>query len=280
MNETRTTKAAEPDGARRLANLDILRGIAILGILFMNINAMGASALTARWAPVIGWTAINQAAWFARQILADGTARCMLELLFGAGMVILTVYGLAALLAFPLRKLPAQWLIAIGLLYATSITVMGTGEITTIARENLLVAEASEHRVAHQPLSKTEAEAQASTDKWHKKIVEEHKKITAENAERTATPVRWYRAMIGNWTENLGIGWLIYGLGEASATMLIGAGLFKLGITQGSAARGSTRGWRSLPISSAARCVRSGRGRRAFSTTMCRSNGLRARSGD
>ena len=43
MSDIPMTSAAEPDGAPRIAILDILRGIAILGILFMNINDMGQS---------------------------------------------------------------------------------------------------------------------------------------------------------------------------------------------------------------------------------------------
>jgi uncharacterized protein len=81
--------ATEPDGAPRLASLDILRGVAILGILFMNINDMGRSFSNPD-IRTLGWSAADQIAWWLRAILADGTARAMLEMLFGAGMVILT----------------------------------------------------------------------------------------------------------------------------------------------------------------------------------------------
>ncbi|CAN5331738.1 DUF418 domain-containing protein [soil metagenome] len=86
------TTAAEPDGAPRIATLDILRGIAILGILFMNINDMGGSlwSMFAGDMRHLGWSTADQVAWWLREILANGTARCMLEMLFGAGMVILT----------------------------------------------------------------------------------------------------------------------------------------------------------------------------------------------
>ncbi|MBN2972223.1 DUF418 domain-containing protein [Roseomonas aeriglobus] len=89
---TMMTTAVEPDGAPRVASLDILRGIAILGILFMNINDMGGS-IWAFWAQDVrhlGWSQADQIAWFLREVFADGTARCMLEMLFGVGMVILT----------------------------------------------------------------------------------------------------------------------------------------------------------------------------------------------
>lgn len=85
------TTPAEPDGAPRLAVLDILRGIAILGILFMNINDMGQSmAASFQQIRHLGWTPADQVAWWLREVLANGTARCLLEMLFGVGMVILT----------------------------------------------------------------------------------------------------------------------------------------------------------------------------------------------
>jgi uncharacterized protein len=96
LNYTVTT--TEPDGAPRIATLDILRGIAILGILFMNINDMGGSF----WASStdirhLGWTTADQIAWWLREVFADGTARCLLEMLFGVGMVILTERAAGAL---------------------------------------------------------------------------------------------------------------------------------------------------------------------------------------
>ena len=91
MTAITMTTPAEPDGAPRIAVLDILRGIAILGILFMNINDMGGS-LYASFDDIrhFGWTTQDQIAWWLREVIANGTARCMLEMLFGAGMVILT----------------------------------------------------------------------------------------------------------------------------------------------------------------------------------------------
>ncbi|MGY4396039.1 uncharacterized protein ACVWZA_001212 [Sphingomonas sp. UYAg733] len=98
MSDVSMTTAVEPDGAPRVAGLDILRGIAILGILFMNINDMGGS-LWASFDDVrhLGWTQADQVAWWLREIFADGTARCMLEMLFGVGMVILTDRAAGAL---------------------------------------------------------------------------------------------------------------------------------------------------------------------------------------
>ncbi|HEX8419602.1 MAG TPA: DUF418 domain-containing protein [Sphingomonas sp.] len=71
--------------------LDILRGLAILGILFMNVADMGGSIVAASLdIRHLGWTQADRVAWWLREVVAAGTARGMLELLFGAGMVILT----------------------------------------------------------------------------------------------------------------------------------------------------------------------------------------------
>ncbi|MCU6453854.1 DUF418 domain-containing protein [Sphingomonas sp. A2-49] len=97
----------EPDGAPRLATLDILRGLAILGILFMNVSEMGAS-MTANWSDIrhLGWNEADRIAWWLRTLLVEGTARGLLEMLFGAGMLILTdriATASAGALALPLR---------------------------------------------------------------------------------------------------------------------------------------------------------------------------------
>lgn len=99
MNSDNVTGVAEPGSAsgvspvraRRVAVIDILRGIAIIGILFMNINDMGQS-LYASSDDIrhLGWGPWDQVVWWLREVLANGTARCLLEMLFGVGMVILT----------------------------------------------------------------------------------------------------------------------------------------------------------------------------------------------
>ena len=96
---TAVATPAEPDGASRLPVIDILRGIAILGILFMNINDMGNSLFRSVFSEprTLGWTTLDQIAWWLRVVLANGTARAMLEMLFGVGMVVLTDRAATAL---------------------------------------------------------------------------------------------------------------------------------------------------------------------------------------
>lgn len=57
----------------------------------MNISEMGAS-MTANWSDLhhLGWSASDRIVWWLRTILIEGTPRAMLQMLFGAGMLILT----------------------------------------------------------------------------------------------------------------------------------------------------------------------------------------------
>ena len=94
-----TAKAAAPGvpaAGRRIDHLDVLRGIAILGILFINLP--GAATYYAAFFGlefVAGWSQLDRIAWAAMEIFIDGTQRGLLQLLFGAGMLILTARAMS-----------------------------------------------------------------------------------------------------------------------------------------------------------------------------------------
>jgi hypothetical protein len=95
---TRVTETSPPlePAASRIDNLDVLRGIAILGILFINLP--GAATYFAAFFGLeflAGWSRADQVAWAAMEIFIDGTQRGLLQFLFGAGMLILTAKALA-----------------------------------------------------------------------------------------------------------------------------------------------------------------------------------------
>lgn len=85
-----TTTLAPVRGKARIDVLDMMRGFAILGIFFMNIPFQAAST-SAQFADIrlLGWTPIDQASWTVIQILLEGTQRCLLQFLFGAGMMVI-----------------------------------------------------------------------------------------------------------------------------------------------------------------------------------------------
>ena len=75
----------------RIVALDVLRGFAILAILMMNIPYMGGYAGMEFLDPrLVSWAAADQFAYRAISIAFDGTQRGLLELLFGAGIMIMT----------------------------------------------------------------------------------------------------------------------------------------------------------------------------------------------
>ncbi len=113
----------------RIANLDVLRGIAILFILFMNIQYMGDLGDPDYFPRRISWTSGDQAAWWVNRLI-DGTQRGLLELLFGAGVLIMartamTPSGPVAVADLHLRR--NLWLMVFGV--AHGLIFLWPGEI-------------------------------------------------------------------------------------------------------------------------------------------------------
>lgn len=90
MTDMAAAQLAPVTGKARIDVLDMLRGFAILGIFFMNIPFM-AGSIPSLLGDIreIGWTPADQASWWAMRVLLEGTQRGLLELLFGAGMMVL-----------------------------------------------------------------------------------------------------------------------------------------------------------------------------------------------
>lgn len=76
-------------GSDRIASIDVVRGIAILFILFMNIPAMGGYEFELHDPRIPTWTTLDAAGFWVQQTLFNGTQRGLLELLFGAGIMIM-----------------------------------------------------------------------------------------------------------------------------------------------------------------------------------------------
>ena len=113
------THLAPVTGRARIDVLDILRGIAILGIFYINIPFMGNSgSMQENDIRSIGWTGADQTVWSLIAIVAEGTQRGLLELLFGAGMMVLAERAMApdgpvAVADLYLRR--NMWLLVFGL---------------------------------------------------------------------------------------------------------------------------------------------------------------------
>ena len=120
-------KEAEPPTAfapvanpERILSIDTLRGVALLGILLINILLLGLpeSALSV---PITagGHTGLNLVFWYANQIFFENKMRALFSMLFGAGVVLITQRaeergGLKARGIYYRRTL---WLVVFGLLH-------------------------------------------------------------------------------------------------------------------------------------------------------------------
>src|SRR5688572_6035302 len=79
-----TSYAAPVAQNERIIILDSLRGIAILGILLMNIPAFSLPGNTS----VLNETGLNYYLWYFVSIIPDGTQRALFSMLFGAGIIL------------------------------------------------------------------------------------------------------------------------------------------------------------------------------------------------
>jgi len=114
--------ALPTDPASRIVTLDVLRGVAVLGILLINVYGLAFPDFAMRYQPfVFGSTLpIDRWTWAVEQVFVEGAMRALFSLLFGAGLVLLT----QRLDARPGVRTAAThyrrtaWLIVFGLLHA------------------------------------------------------------------------------------------------------------------------------------------------------------------
>ena len=84
--------AAPVSGGERISSLDVLRGVAIFGILVMNIYAFAMPYPAAYNNPNLmgGTDALNMGIWFVTRILVDQKFLTIFTMLFGAGIILMT----------------------------------------------------------------------------------------------------------------------------------------------------------------------------------------------
>src|SRR5262247_209874 len=127
VKEAVTQAAVAPVTAQeRIESVDALRGVALLGILLMNIIVFGLP-MNAYHDPTIagGHTGLNLVFWYANQIIFEDKMRALFSMLFGAGVVLLTQRaeergGPSARGIYYRRTL---WLVVFGLLHTYFIWI-------------------------------------------------------------------------------------------------------------------------------------------------------------
>jgi uncharacterized protein len=117
-------------GAERIAALDVIRGIAILFILYMNIQPMGGYEMVLQDFRYPTWTTGDFWSVYGVQVYMSGTQRGLLELLFGAGIMIMARKAMnpdGPVAVADLHYRRNLWLAAFGLLNA--FVLMWWGDI-------------------------------------------------------------------------------------------------------------------------------------------------------
>lgn len=116
-NATRPVETAE-----RISSVDMLRGVALLGILLMNIQGFGLPGAAydnpRAWGGDSGW---NLNYWIANQIFFEGKMRFLFSLLFGVGAVLLTERAVergAGLATADIWLRRCLWMALFGLIHA------------------------------------------------------------------------------------------------------------------------------------------------------------------
>ena len=103
----------------RITALDALRGFALLGILLMNIVAMGMYG-SAYDDPTVtgGSTGPNLWVWTVMHVLAEGKMRCLFSLVFGASVILLTTRLEGRPDAADIYYRRTLWLLLFGIIHA------------------------------------------------------------------------------------------------------------------------------------------------------------------
>ena len=126
---TNLSAVAPVTKAARIESLDVLRGVAVLGILMMNITAFGL-LFQAYDNPLVdgGATGLNLTVWKIINVGFEGTMRGIFSLLFGASIVLLTErmeLGGAGLMAAEIHFRRMLWMMLFGIIHWTLLLWIG-----------------------------------------------------------------------------------------------------------------------------------------------------------
>ncbi|WP_374408972.1 DUF418 domain-containing protein [Pelagerythrobacter sp.] len=115
----------------RIASLDFIRGIAVMGILLANIALFGQPATAAMWPGgfIGGDGDPGGSLWIAQFVLIDGKMRGLFTLLFGAGMMLFMEKAWARGATRTLQARRLGWLFVFGLLH---FFLLWQGDILTL----------------------------------------------------------------------------------------------------------------------------------------------------
>jgi uncharacterized protein len=238
----------------RIEALDVLRGVALLGILVMNVQAFAmpqaAYMNPTAWGRLEG---VDLAAWLVSHLLADQKMMALFSMLFGAGIVLFTERAEAA--GRPVGSLHFRrqgWLLLFGVVHAYLIwygdilftyAVCGmllypcrrlSPAIQLILGLTLLSVASAIFLFLDGTMSMwPEAERLALQAEWHPPV--EQLQIEIARYRSGWFEQFPYRAELAFEVQAFTL--LVWGLWRAAGLMLIGMALYRLGVLSGQAGR-------------------------------------------
>ena len=272
-NEPTSVKAGPVSAGERLASLDSLRGVAVLGILFMNIYAF-AMPLAAYSNPLVmgGTEALNIGIWFVTHIFFDQKFMSIFSMLFGAGMIlmmnraesrgatfgpiyyrrtfwllvlgalhgyliwfgdILFIYALMGMIVFLLRKAPPKTLIAIAIVILPITLLINFGSSFYIEDLQNQVAEIQQVESAGEAIDETQ---QKKLDEWSEMRPFFAPSEADIQEEVTAHKGDYMDVLVHRapFVVFMQVNLtLVFGIWRVGGLMLIGMALMKLGVLSG-----------------------------------------------
>lgn len=246
--------AAAGSPAGRIASLDFVRGVAVLGILFANITGFAHPALAYYWPPALGVGAneADKAFWLFQFIVIDGKMRGLFTLLFGTGMALFMERAWARGEDRHLQLHRLLWLFAFGaahffLLWRGDIlatyAVWGIAALPLMRRSphTLLAAGLSLYLVG------SVVSLAQGLQRYATAADEDGSAALARAAAETATVLHdSYAAQVtAHLAQNFAefANTVTSGFGETLPLILIGIALYRYGIFSGTLSRRSLAGW-------------------------------------
>ena len=260
----------------RIVTLDLIRGIAVLGILFANITAFGQPTIAYFWPEALpgGPTVWDRVVWFFQLVFVDHKFRGLFSLLFGAGIYLFTerawargsgrwlqfrrlcwllafgaihyfliwhgdilgTYAAAGMMALPMLKWPARRQLKVG------IWIYVAGSLAFfVGFAGAYVASTHPEVAAHMP-----ADTRASIAEAPRKALEGTDKTIALYGGNSYPAI--VRHMVSEEAGGFVSALVIVPLMETLGLVLIGMALFRMGFFSGAFDPAKMRkwGWRGL----------------------------------